>query len=115
MLFTNDGRPVFEPNAYIISRRIVEGIKDINPTCFHLLRYYRFLQANQLSWNDQNQELQRYPIFLYRAFLGGEIEKGNIKRTVAVAALSVVRRFYLFCYRHGYISDLPFVIIGTTK
>jgi hypothetical protein len=93
MLFISDGKPVFEPNAYILSRRIVEGVKDIKPTCFHLLRYYRFLQANHLSWNDQNEELQRYPIFLYRAFLDGEIEKGNIKRTVAVAAMSVVRRF----------------------
>ena len=25
MLFTNEGKPVFEPNAYIMSRRIVEG------------------------------------------------------------------------------------------
>lgn len=115
MLFTNDGEPVFEPNAFIMNRRIVEGIKDIKPTCFHLLRYYRFLQANNLSWNDQNEELKRYPIFLYRAFLNGEIEKGSIKRSVAVAALSVARRFYLFCYRHGYISDLPFIVTGTTK
>jgi len=115
MLFTNDGKPVFEPNAYIMSRRVVEGIKDIKPTCFHMLRYYRFLQANHLSWNDQNEELQRYPIFLYRAFLNGEIEKGNIKRSVAVTALSVVRRFYLFCFRHDYISDLPFAVTGTTK
>lgn len=115
MLFTDDGEPVFEPNAFIMNRRIVEGIKDIKPTCFHLLRYYRFLQANHLSWNDQNEELKRYPIFLYRAFLNGEIENGNIKRSVAVAALSVVRRFYLFCYHHGYILKLPFVVTGTTK
>lgn len=115
MLFTSDGRPVFEPNAYIMSRRIVEGIKDIKPTCFHLLRYYRFLQANHLSWNDQYEELQRFPIFLYRAFLDREIEKGNLKRSVAVASLSVIRRFYLFCYRHCYISTLPFTVTGTTK
>ena len=115
MLFTSEGKPVYEPNAYIMSRRIVEGTKDIKPTCFHLLRYYRFLQANHLSWYDQSKELQRYPIFLYRAFLNREIEKGNLKRSVAVAALSVVRRFYLFCFRHGYISTLPFTVTGRTK
>ena len=63
----------------------------------------------------KTKSLQRYPIFLYRAFLDGEIEKGNLKRSVAVTALSVARRFYLFCYRHGYISDLPFAVTGTTK
>ncbi len=115
MLFTSEGKPVYEPNAYIMSRRIVEGTKDIKPTCFHLLRYYRFLQANHLSWYDQYKELQRYPIFLYRAFLDREIEKGNLKRSVAVAAMSVVRRFYLFCFRHGYISTLPFTVTGRTK
>lgn len=30
MLCTNDGKPVFEPNAYIMNRRTVEGIKDIS-------------------------------------------------------------------------------------
>jgi integrase len=115
MLFTSDGKPVFEPNAYIMNRRVVEGIKDIKPTCFHLLRYYRFLKANHLAWDDHSEQLQRYPIFLYRGFLNSEIEKGNLKRSVAVAALSIARRFYLFCYRHGYIPQLPFTVTGTTK
>ena len=115
ILFTNEGKPVFEPNAYIMSRRIVEGTKDIKPTCFHLLRYYRFLAANHLQWNDHDENLQRYPIFLYRAYLESELEKGNLKRNTAVAALSITRRFYLFCYRHGYISQLPFEVTGKTK
>ncbi|WP_435249412.1 hypothetical protein ACMAZD_21500 [Vibrio sp. nBUS_14] len=75
MLFTSEGKPVFEPNAYILSRRIVEGAKDVKPTCFHLLRYYRYLDANNLKWDDHEERLQRYPIFLYRAYLEGEIEK----------------------------------------
>ena len=29
MLLTSEGRPVFEPNAFILNRRIVEGVKDI--------------------------------------------------------------------------------------
>ena len=115
MLFTSEGKPVFEANAYIMSRRIIEGVKDIKPTCFHLLRYYRFLGSNYLSWDDEYEELQRQPIFLYRAFLLHEIDNGNLKRSVAVAAMSVVRRFYLFCHRHGYITDLPFTITGNTK
>lgn len=115
MLFTSEGRPVFEPNAYILSRRIVEGAKDVKPTCFHLLRYYRYLSANNLKWDDHEERLQRYPIFLYRAYLEGEIEKGNLSRSTAVSALSIARRFYLFCYRHGYISQLPFEVMGTTK
>lgn len=115
MLFTSEGKPVFEPNAYILSRRIVEGAKDVKPTCFHLLRYYRYLDANNLKWDDHEERLQRYPIFLYRAYLEGEIEKGNLSRSTAVSALSIARRFYLFCYRHGYISQLPFEVTGTTK
>lgn len=115
MLFTSTGRPVFEPNAYFLSRRIVEGTKDLKPTCFHLLRYYRFLEANNLKWNDHEEQLQRYPIFLYRAYLNDSIEKGSLGRSTAVAALSIVRRFYMFCHRHGYISQLPFVVTGVTK
>lgn len=115
MLFTSEGKPVFEPNAFIMHRRIVEGVKEVKPTCFHMLRYYRFLRANHLSWNDQNQPLQRFPIFLYRSFLNREIANGGMARTLAVTALSTVRRFYLFCYRHGYISKLPFEIVGATK
>lgn len=115
MLFTSEGKPVFEPNAYILSRRIVEGAKDVKPTCFHLLRYYRYLDANHLKWDDHEERLQRYPIFLYRAYLESEIEKGNLSRSTAVSALSIARRFYLFCYRHGYISQLPFEVTGTTK
>lgn len=99
MLLTSEGKPVFEPNAFILSRRIVEGIKDIKPTCFHLLRYFRFLDANHLRWDDHEEQLQRYPIFLFRAYLDGEIERGKLKRNTAVAAISVARRFYLFCYR----------------
>ncbi len=115
MLLTSEGKPVFEPNAFILSRRIVEGIKDIKPTCFHLLRYFRFLDANHLRWDDHEEQLQRYPIFLFRAYLDGEIERGKLKRNTAVAAISVARRFYLFCYRHGYISKLPFEVTGVTK
>lgn len=115
ILLTSEGRPVFEPNAFILNRRIVEGIKDIEPTCFHLLRYYRFLGANHLKWDDHEGQLQRYPIFLYRSFLDGEIERGKLSRNTAVAALSIARRFYMFCYRHGYISELPFEITGVTK
>lgn len=81
MLFTSEGKPVFEPNAYILSRRIVEGTKDVKPTCFHLLRYYRYLDANNLNWDDHEERLQRYPIFLYRAYLDNEIEKGNLSRS----------------------------------
>ena len=115
MLFTCDGKPVFEPNAYILSRRIIEGVKDIKPTCFHLLRYFRYLRANHLQWDDSNHQLQRYPIFLYRGYLNAQIENGNMSRTTASAALSVIRRFYLFCYRHGYVDELPFNVTGVTK
>ena len=38
-----------------------------------------------------------------------------MSRTTAVAALSIARRFYMFCYRHGYISKLPFEVTGVTK
>ncbi|NWC64116.1 site-specific integrase [Cedecea sp. P7760] len=115
MLLTSEGVPVFEPNAFILHRRIVEGVKDIKPTCFHLLRYYRFLDANSLKWDDHEEQLQRFPIFLYRAYLIGEIERGTLSRNTAVVALSIARRFYLFCYRHGYISKLPFEVTGMTK
>ena len=115
MLLTSEGKPVFEPNAFILNRRIVEGTKDVRPTCFHLLRYYRFLDANHLKWDDHEEQLQRYPIFLYRAYLDSEIERGKLSRTTAVAALSIARRFYMFCYRHGYISKLPFEVTGVTK
>ena len=67
------------------------------------------------QWDDHEKQLQRYPIFLYRAYLDREIERGKLTRSTAVAALSIARRFYMFCYRHGYILKLPFEITGVTK
>jgi integrase len=95
---------------------IVFNVIDRSVSCYYaLLRYYRYLEANNLKWNDHEEQLQRYPIFLYRAYLNDSIEKGSLGRSTAVAALSIVRRFYIFCHRHGYISQLPFVVTGVTK
>jgi OOP family OmpA-OmpF porin len=115
MLFSRDGKPVFEPNANILSRRIIEGAKDSKFICFHLLRYFRYLRANHLQWDESNHQLQRYSFFLYCGYLNAQIESGNMSRTKAAAALSIIRRFYLFCYRHGDIAELPFNVTGVTK
>lgn len=115
LLFDPAGNPIFEVNAFILSRRIVEGLKDTQPSSFAMLSYFRFLDANNIKWNETNHHLKRYPIFLFRNNLENQIEKGNYSRETAKAFLSVVRRFYMFCYRHGYISELPFDIQGVTK
>ncbi|CED61984.1 putative uncharacterized protein [Moritella viscosa] len=115
LLFSSKGEPVFIANAYIIHRSVIEGSKDILPTGFHMLRYFRFLGANNFKWDDHEEELQRDPIFLYRTYLLDAVEKGDLGRTTAVSGLSIVRRFYSFCKRHGYITRLPFQDKGMTK
>ncbi|EAR55153.1 putative phage integrase family protein [Photobacterium sp. SKA34] len=115
LLFSSEGEPEFYANAYILSRRIVEGVKETEPTSYALLRYFRFLAKNSLNWNDENQELERYPIYLFRSYLNKQIDKGNMRRSVGSSTLSVIRRFYVFCMRHGYIDKLPFEVNGYTK
>ncbi|MCG9638490.1 site-specific integrase [Vibrio sp. Isolate34] len=115
LLFTSEGEPEFYANAYILSRRIVEGIKNTEPTSYALLRFFRFLGKNNLNWNDENQELERYPIYLFRAYLNKQIDSGNMRRSVGSTTLSVIRRFYVFCLRHGYVENLPFEVTGYTK
>ncbi|KPA53686.1 integrase, partial [Photobacterium leiognathi subsp. mandapamensis] len=95
LLFSSEGEPEFYANAYILSRRIVEGVKETEPTSYALLRYFRFLAKNNLNWNDENQELERYPIYLFRSYLNKQIDKRNMRRSVGSSTLSVIRRFYV--------------------
>ncbi|ELB2965280.1 site-specific integrase [Vibrio alginolyticus] len=115
LLFSSSGEPEFYANAFIMSRRIVEGVKDTEPTSYALLRFFRYLGKNNLNWNDENEELERYPIYLFRNYLDKQIAKGNMRRSVGASTLSVIRRFYVFCYRHGYVEKLPFEVRGHNK
>ncbi len=96
LLFDPVGNPIFEVNAFILSRRIVEGLKDTQPSSFAMLSYFRFLDANNIKWDEANHHMRRYPIFLFRNNLENQIAKGNYSRETAKAFLSVVRRFYMF-------------------
>lgn len=60
MLPISEVNLVLGVNACIWNRRI----KDIKPRCFQLLRYNRFLDANDLKWVAHGELLQYYPIFL---------------------------------------------------
>ncbi|WP_227876344.1 hypothetical protein [Photobacterium frigidiphilum] len=111
LLFSSEGKPEFYANAFTLNRRIVEQLKDTDTTSYRLLSYFRFLAANKLQWNDENQEYQRYPIFLFRGYLDKQITEGKMRRTVGASTMSTIRQFK----RHGYIDELPFEVVGYTK
>ena len=110
LLVDSDNRPEFHANAFLLSLRLSDGLKDIAPSSKAMLIYFRFLSVNNIRWDDVDSVLDRKPIFLFRNHLNKMIAEGSYRRTTASSYLAVVRKFYLFCYRHGYIEQLPFLI-----
>ncbi|HDL3606119.1 TPA: site-specific integrase [Citrobacter braakii] len=115
LLVDSDNRPEFHANAFLLSLRLSDGLKDIAPSSKAMLIYFRFLSVNNIRWDDVDSVLDRKPIFLFRNHLNKMIAEGSYRRTTASSYLAVVRKFYLFCYRHGYIEQLPFLIEGVNK
>lgn len=115
LLIDSYNKPEFHVNAFLLSLRLSDGLKDISPSSKAMLVYFRFLSVNDIRWDDVDSVLDRKPIFLFRNHLNKMIAEGNYRRTTASSYLAVVRKFYLFCYRHGYIEQLPFLIEGVNK
>ena len=116
MLFSHNKKPVIEANAYILNCQIApDGTKNIKSICLHLLHYFQYLASNSLKWDDLSNQSQYSPIFLYRSYLSAQIDSGKTSLTTATVALSVVRRFYIFCHQCRYIATLPFNVFGVTK
>ncbi|MFT6908683.1 MAG: integrase [Oleiphilaceae bacterium] len=115
LLVDENSQPVFHVNAFLLSRRIVDNLKDIEPLAKAMLLYFRFLATNNMEWDDLDAPLDRNPIFLFRNHLHQLISGGVYHKTTAASYLGVVRRFYMFCHRHRYIDRLPFQVEGINK
>lgn len=115
LLLDDNSRPVFHANAFLMSRRIVDDIQDAVDPAKALLLYFRFLSANNMTWNDFDTSYDRAPIFLFRNHLNKLVSEGFYKKRTAAKYLGTVRKFYAFCYRHRYIEQLPYIIEGLNK
>jgi len=106
-------KPVFEVNAYITSESRVKDCTAQQSKA--LLKYFNFLSVNpSLSWNGFSEcTSEHYPTILFRNTLKRHNKKGLIADTTANAYMNIIKNFYLFCYRHGYIEreyGLPFTL-----
>lgn len=113
LLFNENNMPVFEVNAFILHNAINSSNKDTNQLSKALYLYYRFLKTNNnMKWDDLGHtENHLLPTFRFKSVMKKRVESGEYRDTTANAYMNIVKRFYMFCYRHGYYNreyHLPF-------
>lgn len=112
----DDEEPIYIANAYLLDQLVDAKKKDVSQKAKALLSFFKFLKANKLNWDMTTSEVERSnrPIFQYRAKFVELIDKGIYRDKTAAGYLSHIRGFYTFCFRHRYITQLPFEITGYT-
>ncbi len=116
LLMDENHQPIFEANAFILDTLIVNRSKDTSQTCKALLSFFRFISQNEgLDWRATKVPNREQAIFLYRAKLNSLKDKGVYTDKTCAGYLSVIRRFYKFCFKHRYVDHLPYDITGKTK
>jgi len=89
LLVDQNNQPVFHVNAFLLSRRIVDNLKDIEPLAKAMLLYFRFLTTNNMEWDDLDAPLDRNPIFPFRNHLHHLISEGvSIEQVRAIRKLA---------------------------
>jgi integrase/recombinase XerD len=108
-LLLNDDCTPSEPAQTFLWHVLVEGGGVTSKlTWVHygrwLFDYFQFLQQNDLVWNPPAGPRAGNPLSRYRQWALTEV--GSSRRTVNLYT-GLVRRFYEWAYKHGYIDYSP--------
>ncbi|MBJ2108829.1 hypothetical protein [Proteus terrae] len=94
-LFSDGGTFLQEPNSYLFYLKAVKKAKDLNPCSRALLKYYRFLEDEQLEWNHLPPIKRLKPTYLFRSHLLKLIKRGELAYSTANTYMNQVKNFYL--------------------
>tara|TARA_R110002124_G_scaffold147630_1_gene312943 strand:- start:13378 stop:14562 length:1185 start_codon:yes stop_codon:yes gene_type:complete len=108
-------KPVFRFLIYlVIQDGRIQSMKTIRSYASTLYDYFSFLEANDLHWNEpylnDSQNFSISAVALYRNWSRSLLKKNGL-RTVSDSTinlrLSVLKRFYSYCYDSGLIGYEP--------
>lgn len=103
-LFSQDGQFLHEPNSYLFYLKATKGTKDLHPCSQALLKYYQFLEDEQLDW-DRFPPIKRLkPTYQFRSYLLKSIKRGELAHSTANAYINHVKNFYLWTMHEGYLK-----------
>lgn len=102
-LFSDDGYFLQEPNSYLFYLKTVKKAKDLNPCSRALLKYYQFLEDEQLEWNHFPPIKRLKPTYLFRSHLLKLTKRGELAHSTANTYINQVKNFYLWAMHEGYL------------
>lgn len=102
-LFSDDGAFLQEPNSYLFYLKVVKRAKDLNPCSRALLKYYQFLEDEQLEWNHFPPIKRLKPTYLFRSHLLKLVKCGELAHSTANTYMNQVKNFYLWTMHEGYL------------
>lgn len=103
-LFSQDGQFLHEANSYLFYLKATKGTKDLHPCSQALLKYYQFLEDEQLDW-DRFPPIKRLkPTYQFRSYLLKLIKRGELAHSTANAYINHVKNFYLWTMHEGYLK-----------
>lgn len=107
-LYDNTGHFVEVVNRWFLDLKTVKRLVDINPAAKALLRYWNFLERENLEWNCFPPINRLKPTYLFRSHeLLASVRAGKIAYSTANGCMGQVVRFYTWAIesRHLVISD----------
>lgn len=102
-LFSNNGTFLQEPNSYLFYLKAIKKAKDLSPCSRALLKYYQFLEDEQLDWDHFPPIKRLKPTYQFRSHLLKLIERGELAHSTANSYMNQVKNFYLWTMHEGYL------------
>ncbi|MCE2595862.1 tyrosine-type recombinase/integrase [Motilimonas cestriensis] len=100
-LFDKEGRFIEEVNSYFFYLKNIKKLKDINSNARALLKFWSFIEENELSWNHFPPLKRLKSTYLFRSYLLTEIEKGSISQSTSNTYINHIKNFYLWAIHEG--------------
>lgn len=102
-LFSDEGAFLSEPNSYFFYLKAIKKAKDLSPCSRALLKYYQFLEDEQLEWNHFPPIKRLKPTYQFRSHLLKLIKCGKLAHSTANTYVNQVKNFYLWTMHEGYL------------
>ncbi len=114
-LYDNDGVFISVVNSYFFDLKAVSKLKDLGSYSRALLKYWSFLEDNNLSWDHFPPIKRLKPTYLFRSHLLTKIQEGRLKQSTANIYINHIKSFYLWAMHERYLhvnneKEAPFKI-----
>lgn len=114
-LYDKNGYFISIVNSYIFDLKTVYKLKDLSSYSRALLKYWTFLEDQNLSWDKFPPIKRLKPTYLFRSYLLKKIHEGSLKQSTANIYINHVKSFYLWAIHERYLcikneKEAPFII-----